>query len=89
MSYRWIITKDHIDDGNAVGTEGPGNCDPDLKSNPQRFSLYDDDKECYAEGMLYSTDESYNGEALLGPLDDFGMPNWGCVLIKVDGEWIN
>ena len=90
MSYRWIITIDHMDDGLAVGKTGGSTTDTTMKSNPQRFSLYDDDKVCYAEGMLYSTDESHNyEESLFSPLDSFGTPNWGCVLIKVDGEWIN
>ena len=89
MSYRWIITKDRIENGEKVGVEGPNGCDSTLKSNPQRFSLYDDDGECYAEGMLYSTDKSHNyEEALFGPLFDYGLPNWGCTAIKVDGEFV-
>ena len=88
MSYRWIITKDHCD-GEAVGLEGPSGCDSNLKDNPQHFSLWDDDRECYAEGMLYSTDDDHNyEEALFAPLNNFGMPNWGCVAIKVEGEWV-
>ena len=96
--YRWIITKDHIhteitdeddDIDDAVGVQGPGACDETLKDNPQRFSLYDDDGTCYAEGMLYSTDAAYNDEdALFSPLMDYGLPNWGCSAIKVDGELI-
>ena len=89
--YRWIITKDRIsapDEKSAVNVEGPQGSDENLTSNPQRFSLYDDDGECYAEGMLYSTDEAHNGECLFGPLDDWGAPNWGCTAIKVDGEFV-
>ena len=87
---RWIITKDHTrDEESAIGGEGPSGCDPSLKSNPQRFSLYDDDDVCYAEGMLYSTDEEHNYEdALFSPLHNYGEPNWGCNKIKVDGEWV-
>jgi len=89
--YRWIITKDRISEPqykSTVGTEG-GGADSSLKSNPQHFSLYDDDKMCYAEGMMYSTDEYHNGEeALFSPLDNFGTPNWGCTGIKVDGDWV-
>ena len=63
--------------------------DKTMKSNPQKFSLYDDDGECYAEGMLYSTDKAYNTEeSLFSPLYDFGMPHWGCTQIKVDGEFV-
>jgi len=90
--YRWIITKDRIsgpEDKSAVGIEGPSGSDSSLKSNPQHFSLYDDDKICCAEGMMYSTDEYHNGEeALFSPLDNFGTPNWGCTGIKVDGDWV-
>ena len=88
--YRWIITKDRISDPdgkNYVGTQGPHNCDESLKDNPQHFSLYDGDNICYAEGMMYSTDEEHNyADALFAPLDNFGRPNWGCAYIKVDGE---
>ena len=90
--YRWIITKDHIsepDEKTSVGVEGGSGCDSTLKTNPQHFSLYDDDGECYAEGMLYSTDKAHNYDAsLFSPLRDYGMPNWGCTDIKVDGEFV-
>ena len=89
--YRWIITKDRIKDpdakegtnSNAKGVQGPYDCDETLKTNPNRFSLYDDDGICYAEGMLYG---EYSG---LEPLDDYGEGNWGCVAIKMDGEFLN
>jgi hypothetical protein len=80
--YRWKITKDRIDNGESVGIEGPRNLDSKVKDNPTRFSLYDDDKNCYYEGMLYG---DYSG---FEPLDDFGMPNAGCTLVKVDGGWL-
>jgi hypothetical protein len=89
---RWVITKNHLKDG-ATGIEGFVNylqdSDKTMESNPQKFSLYDDDGECYAEGMLYSTDKAYNTqESLFSPLHDFGMPHWGCTQIKVDGEFV-
>lgn len=89
IGYRWIITKDRIsepDEKNYVGTQGPYGLDESLKDNPQHFSLYDDDGICYAEGMLYSTDEEHNGEVLFAPLWEFGQGNWGCAYIKVNGE---
>ena len=94
--YRWIITKDHVKDSdakegtnsNAKGVQGPRNCNENLKSNPQKFSLYDDDGECYAEGMLYSTDEAYNTEVLFGPLVYYGRANWGGKDIEDDGEFV-
>jgi len=85
-TYRWIITKDHTEDpdsmNNAAGTTGPHNLDPDLKSNPSTFSLYDDDDICYYEGMLYGEFEWFE------PMDDYGLPNAGCVKMKLDGEWL-
>jgi len=78
--YRWIITKDRIG-GDDKGVES-GNLDPSIKVNAARFSMYDDDGECYYEGMIYG---EYDG---FEPLDDFGMPNAGCTGIKVNGEWV-
>jgi hypothetical protein len=93
--YRWVITKDHIsepDENSAVGVQGPFDSDENLKSNPQRFSLYDDDNECYAEGMLYSTDDAYDrhypADIDFSPLDDYGAPNWGCTAIKHGDKFI-
>jgi len=77
--YRWKITRDHLD-GEDAGVEGPRDLDPNLKSNPTRFTMYDDDDECYYSGMLYG---DFDG---LEPLDDFGMPNAGCTYIKIAGE---
>jgi len=76
--YRWKITKDRIDTG-AEGTEGPRNLDPTIKSNPARFSMYDDDGECYYEGMIYGEFDGFE------PLDGFGTPNAGCTEIRIDG----
>ena len=89
MKYYWKITKDRITteedikeygDKSAVGKCGPYGCDVSLKANPSRFSMYDDDDECYYEGMIYG---DYDG---LEPLDDFGMPNAGCTYIKINGK---
>jgi len=81
-AYRWVITKDHISEGRDVGVTGPRDADDAVKSNPSRFSLYDDDDECYYEGMLYGDFEGFE------PLDDYGTPNAGCVKMKLDGEWL-
>ena len=84
MSYYWIITKDMLDtnkDYSAVGIEGPaGNCR--TKENPVKFNMYDDDDNCYYEGILYGDYEGFE------PLDDFGMPDSGCTYIKINGELI-
>ena len=42
--------------------------------------MYDDDDNCYYEGMIYG--DYYGFE----PLDDYGMPNAGCTYIKINGE---
>ena len=89
-TYTWKITKDHIADttrpegtnDNATGLMGPSDGDPNLKTNPVSFSMYDDDKVLYYEGMLYG---NYDG---FEPLEDFGTPNAGAVHIKIDGEWL-
>jgi hypothetical protein len=51
-------------------------------SHPARWSAYDDDGECYYEGIIYG---AYSG---FEPLDDFCMPNAGCTGIKYNGEWL-
>jgi len=79
-SYRWVITKDRITNGEEKGVDGPRNCNPDLKTNRATFSLWDDDGECYYEGLIFGDYEGFE------PLDDFGMPNAGCTDIKIDGE---
>ena len=80
-AYRWKITKVHLDFlSGEKGVQGPRNLDPDITDNPIQFWMYDDDDECYYEGMLYG---DYDG---FEPLDDFGMPNAGCVHIKLQGD---
>ena len=84
MSYYWIITKDMLDtnkDYSAVGIEGPAG-NRRTKENPVKFNMYDDDDNCYYEGMLYGDYEGFE------PLDDFGMPHTGCTYIKINGELI-
>lgn len=106
-SYRWVITIDRITEegeiitlmnpreGSIVGQSGPSNEDKNLKSNPQRFSVYAEGAEhgemiCYAEGMLYSTDAAKDyEEACFGPLDDYAGPALGCTAIKIDGKWMS
>lgn len=79
--YRWIITKDRIGE-NLKGISGPRHYDDSIVENMARFSLYDDDGQCYAEGVIYG---DYDG---FEPLDDYGMPALGCTAIKIDGEWL-
>ncbi len=89
-AYRWVITKDRIADpsrpegtnSNAKGITGPSNLDKDLKDNPAKFSLYDDDGMCYYEGTIYG---DYTG---FEPMDDFGGWNAGCARVKLNGHWL-
>ena len=82
--YRWVITRDLIsrDDDDDTGVTGPSDADADVTDNAAKFSMWDDDDNCYYEGMLYG---DYAG---FEPLDDFGTPNAGCSAIKLDGEWL-
>ena len=82
--YKWEITKDHIETGehSAKGVEGPCDLDQNVTDNPACFAMYDDDGDCYYEGMIYG---EYDG---FEPLDDFGTPNAGCTAIRIDGDWL-
>lgn len=81
--YRWIITKEIDVDGVVdLGTRGPRNYDEFIVGNKAKFSLYDDDGNCYAEGFIFG---DYDG---FEPLDDYGMPSLGCTAIKIDDEWL-
>ena len=78
--YRWKITKDHIDDGEAKGAEGPSLHNPNINDNRQHFVMKDDDGTTYYEGEIWG---EYSG---FEPLDDFGTPNAGCTRIFYKGE---
>ena len=85
IMYYWKITRDRVHDETSgeptdKGIDGPSGCDDSLRSNPAKFSLYDDDDTCYYEGVLYGDYEGFE------PLDDFGMGWAGCTYIKIDGE---
>ena len=68
----WKITKNIIDGNNDLPSshgyfEGV--------SLPHKFLMLDDDKELYFEGVS-------NDDSSFDPLDDFGMPDYGCTDIK-------
>ena len=90
--YRWVITRDiywesQIKSGETdlvskpeVGRSGPWNVDA-TKPLKKCFRLYIEDGnevEAIYEGWASETCE-------MEPLDDFGMPNFGCTVIK----WFN
>jgi len=82
--YGWVITKDIVCDGDDKGIIGPSGCNLSKEeiTKGERFTMYDDDGECYYEGYIVG---DYTG---LEPLDDFGMPNAGCTEIKINGETV-
>ena len=56
-----------------------------------QFRMYDDDGELYYTGTLYwngyaNYPENEEIDFAYSPLDDFGMPNAGAVLIKYTGK---
>ena len=79
MGYAWIIEEDFIDYGEAVGVYGPRGA---VKPSPgvgSKFRLLDGDGVVYAKGRFVGDAGS---EDAFGPLDDYGMPNWGCTSIE-------
>lgn len=86
-SYGWVITRDYIDEDQAVGTMGPRGCTftkEDIAINGKKFRMYDDDNELYYEGYLVGICDGFE------PLDDYGTPNAGCTYIQYEenGEWV-
>jgi hypothetical protein len=85
MPYGWLITKDHVCNGEDDGVMGPRNISDELaallrKGEGQEFRLYDDDDELYYAGKLIG---DYDG---LEPLDDWGYPNAGATYIMMKDE---
>ena len=90
MKYGWMITKDYANEDvlSAVGTTGPGGIDPKIEKKLQAgegavFTMYDDDEEKIYGGRLIGLEDDADG---FEPLDDFGMPDAGCTLIKYNGD---
>ena len=94
----FIITRDVIDNGDAVGTVGPRSASQQDEARLKAgegvpFRLLDDDREVYYYGRRLEesdADEWYDGEPELAPLDCFGTPNAGCTIQQekdADGQW--
>jgi len=90
-TYGWVITKDKLCEGegdrNDKGTMGPRSMPEEIvqrlnSGEGRTFRMLDDDEEIYYYGR-YIGDDS---EDMLGPLDDFGMPNAGCTMIQYKNE---
>jgi hypothetical protein len=83
----WEITYGNKDIGldDDVGTTSMSSKKNWKAMKRQKFKMYDDDGILYYKGYLYGDDADG-----FEPLDDFGMPNAGCVDIKYksnNGEW--
>lgn len=94
--YGWLITRDfyaqRTGDQSSVGTIGPSSISKDVeerlkKGEGVKFRLYDGDDELYAEGLQIEGNSGADGS--FAPLDDYGMPNWGCTDMKQlqNGKW--
>ena len=89
MTYAWIITKDYFDEDNLITfIAGPSGVDDDdikklKKGGGVHFKMYDDDKNLCLSGRFLGDE---NSEDAFGPLDDYGMPGYGCTGIKYKNE---
>lgn len=80
--YRWVITRDrdherYPEGKSAVGVSGPYAASETVTANATKWTLWDDDGDCIYEGMIYGDFDGFE------PLDDYGMPNFGCTAIKM------
>lgn len=90
--YGWMIIWGNPDIGleSDVSTMGPTDIDQAkqdflIAGQGTVFQMFDDDGEHYYLGRIIG---DYDG---FEPLDDFGMPNAGCTIIKYKndtGNWI-
>lgn len=97
--YGWIIDRDHLEN-ETVAIIGPSDIHPAvrdalLKGRGDKFTLVDDDEELYYSGRWFETVEDTFPEIrnelnLRGrdgnPLEDYGMPNAGCVALLMNGK---
>jgi hypothetical protein len=89
----WIITRDHLDGGNASGAHGPRGITEDQLArlhdgDGAPLRLYDADGVLCFEGRLLGDPATRNGFA---PLDEFGRGWAGCTAIRyrnpATGHW--
>lgn len=87
MNYAFRIHRDHYE-GEDTEVIGPRDADDGLvaalrEGSGRLFRLYDDDQELIYEGRYIDTGpDDELGEEAFGPLDDYGMPNFGCTEIR-------
>lgn len=82
-THGWIVTADHVCDGQDIGRHGPSAIAPevlsDLKAGKgKEWRAKDDDGEVYYHGRYIGPDD----ERCLSPLDNFAMPNAGATTIE-------
>jgi hypothetical protein len=55
--------------------------------NKVKFRMYSDDDDLDYEGYWL---DDIDADCELDPLDDFGMPNAGCTILRVleNGKWV-
>tara|TARA_Y100001938_G_scaffold4387_1_gene5507 strand:- start:2442 stop:2711 length:270 start_codon:yes stop_codon:yes gene_type:complete len=86
--FKWKITKDRISEKGEKNYKGYSRGTGETNENPLTFSLYDDDGICYAEGILWATEDDYQMEESLSDPLRWAMRMWGCTDIKINGESI-
>lgn len=92
--YGWKVTRDfwseeHPEDKSQVGTTGPSWLSDAMQEKLDnvtdciRWRVYDDDWNCYLEGIMTG---DYTG---FEPVDDFGTAMYGAIHIKhfENGKW--
>lgn len=97
-TYAWIITRDHlwpaegIDIPSRVGTAGPHDATPAqvelARTQGRTWRVLDDDGEVYYSGRIWAAEPGSEDD--FGPLDDFGAPDAGAVMIQYReaGKWV-
>jgi hypothetical protein len=73
MANQWMITEDKINTPKVEESRKSTGFKTG-KQLPVRFRLLDDDREVYFMGRMEEED--------FHPLDDFGMPGYGCTIIE-------
>lgn len=98
--YKWQVTKaldpDFLDE---VGVHGPRRCTAQAVTsenaqrqgwNYARWRMRDDDRTLYVEGAIMWSPK-YEGFDGFEPLDELGMPRYGCTIIEYweekSGRW--
>lgn len=93
----FLITRDFItrthEEGYGVGVEGPRTARPETLARlhageGEQFRMLDDDQIVYYHGRFIddADAEDYRGETEFQPLDCYGTPNAGAVILQYRDE---